>query len=135
MSQPGNPLPNLLDLAQLNHALVPRVGSEHGHELRHVVARSLEPLEEDAAAEDQDAGDALRRVAPPRGFDDAVDLGGAHALGGAAAVDHVVKQRVGAPQEGFVAMGYVKRAHRLDSARDVPHRRRRVQRACNLHRE
>ena len=54
--------------------------------------RPFDPLEEDAAAENQHPGDAARQIVALGRLDDAVDLGVVDTVGGTAAVDVMIKR-------------------------------------------
>lgn len=66
-----------------------------GDQALHLGGRPLDPLKEDAAAENQHARDVTGDIAALRQLDDAVDLGVVDAFGGTAAIDESLKNGPG----------------------------------------
>jgi hypothetical protein len=57
----------------------------------HLGRRPLDPLKENATAEDQNSGDAASEIVPLGRLDDTVNLRVIDAIGGTAAVDEVIQ--------------------------------------------
>ena len=113
-----------LALVQGDDIVMARIAMQARHQLPHLGCRPFDPLEEDAATENEDPSDAAGEIVALRRLDKAVDLGVVHAIGGTTAIyESEQRGRVGvivrvAWKTGFVEHGLARFVYARQA---VPH--------------